>query len=119
MDTREINEKRYEIAASQVMTVMLIGIFANIGIFAVSAFANLSADAQTDWRVIVSILEFLFLFGIVGVGSDISAYIKDLPANEESQWNKQARSAPSWVSTLVFAALIIVLWVYQLKAIGA
>jgi hypothetical protein len=119
MDLREINEKRYEIAASQFMTVMLIGVFANIAIFATTAFSDLSSGAQTDWKVIVSILEFFFLFGAVGVGSDISAYIKDIPKNEESQWNKQAHSAPSWVSTLVVALLIIVLWVFQLMAIGS
>ena len=119
MDIREINEKRYEIAASQIMTVLLVGIFTNIGIFAITAFADLSSGAQTDWKVIVSVLEFLFLFGVIGVTSDISAYIKDIPSNEDSQWNKQARSAPAWISAALFGVAIIVLWVYQLQAIGA
>jgi len=119
VDIREINEKRYEVAASQIMTVLLVGIFTNLGIFAITAFADLSSGAQADWKVIVSVLEFLFLFGVIGVTSDISAYIKDIPSNEDSQWNKQARSAPTWISAALFGAAIIVLWVFQLQAIGA
>ena len=57
MDLREINERRYEVAASQVSSVMLVGLFSNIGIFAITAFADLSSGAQTDWKVIVSIIE--------------------------------------------------------------
>ena len=32
---------------------MLVGLFSNIGIFAITAFADLSSGAQTDWKVIV------------------------------------------------------------------
>ena len=53
MDISEINEKRYEIATGQVSLVMLVGLFSNIGIFAITAFADLSSGAQTDWKVIV------------------------------------------------------------------
>ena len=49
MNQREINEKRYEIAASQVSIVMMVGLFSNIGIFAITAFADLSSGVQTDW----------------------------------------------------------------------
>jgi len=53
LDISEINEKRYEIAAGQVSLVMLVGLFSNIGIFAITAFADLSSGAQTDCKVIV------------------------------------------------------------------
>jgi hypothetical protein len=42
MDLREINEKRYEIAAAQTSATMLVGLFSNLGIFAITAFAQLS-----------------------------------------------------------------------------
>ena len=63
MDLREINEKRYEIAAAQASTIMLIGLFSNLGIFAITAFAELNPDTQTSWKVIVSIIEAFFMCG--------------------------------------------------------
>jgi hypothetical protein len=119
MDQREINEKRYEIAAAQVSLVMLVGLFSNIGIFAITAFADLSSGAQTDWKVIVSIIEAFFLVFALGTFGDIAAYVKDIPANEDSVWNKNARQAPPAAFRAITAIGIIAMWYFQFKAIGA
>jgi hypothetical protein len=119
MDIREINEKRYEIAAGQVSLVMLVGLFSNIGIFAVTAFADLSAGAQTDWKVISSIIEAFFLIFAIGVFGDIAAYVKDIPANEDSVWNRNARKAPPEIFMAISAIGIIAMWYFQIRAIGA
>jgi hypothetical protein len=119
MDQREINEKRYEIAAGQVSLVMLVGLFSNIGIFAITAFADISAGAQTDWKVIVSIIESFFLVFALGVFGDISMYVKDIPKNEDSEWNRNARKAPPEIFMAITAIGIIAMWVFQLRAIGA
>ena len=119
MDLREINEKRYEIAAAQVSLVMLVGLFSNLGIFAITAFADLSDGVQTDWKVIVSIVEAFFLVFALGTFGDIAAYVKDIPANEESEWNKNARMAPPAIFMAITAIGIIAMWVFQVRAIGA
>jgi hypothetical protein len=119
MDQREINEKRYEIAAAQVSLVMLVGLFSNLGIFAVTAFAHLSSGVQTDWKVIVSIVEAFFLVFALGTFGDIAAYVKDIPANEESEWNKNARMAPPAIFMAITAIGIIAMWFFQVRAIGA
>jgi hypothetical protein len=119
MDTREINEKRYEIAASQTSSVMLVGLFSNIGIFAITAFADLSSGAQTNWKVIVSIIELFFLVFALGVFGDIAAYVKDIPKNEESQWSRNARQAPPAIFMAITAVGVIALWYFQFMAIGA
>jgi hypothetical protein len=119
MDQREINEKRYEIAAAQVSIVMLVGLFSNLGIFAITAFADLSSGAQTDWKVIVSIVEAFFLVFALGTFGDIAAYVKDIPANEESEWNKNARMAPPAIFMAITAIGIIAMWFFQFRAIGA
>ena len=119
MDQREINEKRYEIAAAQVSIVMLVGLFSNLGIFAITAFADLSSGAQTDWKVIVSIVEAFFLLFALGTFGDIAAYVKDIPANEESEWNKNARMAPPAIFMAITAVGIIAMWFFQVRAIGA
>jgi hypothetical protein len=119
MDQREINEKRYEIAAAQVSLVMLVGLFSNLGIFAITAFADLSAGVQTDWKVIVSIVEAFFLLFALGTFGDIAAYVKDIPANEESEWNKNARMAPPAIFMVITAVGIIAMWFFQVRAIGA
>ena len=119
MDQREINEKRYEIAASQTSSVMLVGLFSNLAIFAITAFADLSSGAQTDWKVIVSIVEAFFLVFALGVFGDIGAYVKDIPANEDSTWNRNARKAPPEIFMVITAVGIIALWIFQLRAIGA
>jgi len=119
MDQREINEKRYEIAASQTSSVMLVGLFSNLAIFAITAFADLSSGAQADWKVIVSIVEAFFLVFALGVFGDIAAYVKDIPANEDSTWNRNARKAPPEIFMVITAVGIIALWVFQLRAIGA
>jgi hypothetical protein len=119
MDQREINEKRYEIAAAQVSIVMLVGLFSNLGIFAITAFADLSSGAQTDWKVIVSIVEAFFLVFALGTFGDIAAYVKDIPANEESEWNKNARMAPPAIFMAITAVGIIAMWFFQVRAIGA
>ena len=119
MDQREINEKRYEIAAAQVSLVMLVGLFSNLGIFAITAFADLSAGVQTDWKVIVSIVEAFFLLFALGTFGDIAAYVKDIPVNEESEWNKNARMAPPAIFMAITAVGIIAMWYFQIRAIGA
>ena len=119
MDQREINEKRYEIAASQTSSVMLVGLFSNLAIFAITAFADLSSGVQTDWKVIVSIVEAFFLVFALGVFGDIAAYVKDIPANEDSTWNRNARKAPPEIFMVITAVGIIALWVFQVRAIGA
>ena len=119
MDISEINEKRYEIAAGQVSLVMLVGLFSNIGIFAITAFADLSSGAQTDWKVIASIIEAFFLVFALGVFGDIAAYVKDIPANEDSVWNRNAREAPPEVFMAITAIGIIAVWFFQIRAIGA
>ena len=119
MDLREINEKRYEIAANQASAVMIMGLFSNVAIFAITAFAHLSASGQTDWKVIVSIIEVFFLVFAVGVFGDISMYVKDIPKNEDSNWNQNARKAPPEVFMAITAIGIIALWYFQFKAIGA
>lgn len=119
MDQREINEKRYEIAASQTSSVMLVGLFSNIAIFAITAFSDLSSGAQTDWKVIVSIVEAFFLVFALGVFGDIAAYVKDIPANEDSTWNRNARKAPPEIFMAISAVGIIALWIFQIRAIGA
>jgi hypothetical protein len=62
MDQREINEKRYEIAASQTSSVMLVGLFSNLAIFAITAFADLSSGAQTDWEYLATLRHMLKTF---------------------------------------------------------
>jgi hypothetical protein len=119
MDLREINEKRYEIAAAQVSIVMLVGLFSNLGIFAITAFADLSAGVQSDWKVIVSIVEAFFLIFALGTFGDIAAYVKDIPAKEDSEWNKNARMAPPAIFMAITAIGIIAMWVFQVRAIGA
>jgi len=119
MDQREINEKRYEIAASQTSSVMLVGLFSNIAIFAITAFSDLSSGAQTDWKVIVSIVEAFFLVFALGVFGDIAAYVKDIPASEDSTWNRNARKAPPEIFMAISAVGIIALWIFQIRAIGA
>ncbi len=119
MDVREINEKRYEISAAQISSVMLVGLFSNIGIFAVTAFADLSAGAQTDWKVIASIIEVFFLVFALGVFGDMAAYVKDIPANEDSVWNRNARKAPPEIFMAITAIGIIAMWYFQIRAIGA
>ena len=119
MDQREINEKRYEIAASQTSSVMLVGLFSNLAIFAITAFSDLSSGAQTDWKVIVSIVEAFFLVFALGVFGDIAAYVKDIPASEDSTWNRNARKAPPEIFMAISAVGIIALWIFQLRAIGA
>ena len=119
MDVREINEKRYEISAAQISSVMLVGLFSNIGIFAVTAFADLSAGAQTDWKVIASIIEAFFLVLALGVFGDMAAYVKDIPANEDSVWNRNARKAPPEIFMAITAIGIIAMWYFQIRAIGA
>jgi hypothetical protein len=119
MDQREINEKRYEIAATQTSSVMLVGLFSNIAIFAITAFADLSSGAQSDWKIIVSIIEVFFLVFALGVFGDIAAYVKDIPANEDSVWNRNARKAPPEIFMFITAIGIIALWFFQFRAIGA
>ena len=119
MDQRELNEKRYEIAASQTSSVMLVGLFSNLGIFAITAFADLSPDALTNWKVIVSIIEAFFLVFALGVFGDIAAYVKDIPKSEDSQWNRNARKAPPEIFMVITAIGIIALWYFQISAIGA
>jgi hypothetical protein len=119
MDQREINEKRYEIAASQTSSVMLVGLFSNLAIFAITAFADLSSGVQTDWKVIVSIVEVFFLVFALGVFGDIAAYVKDIPANEDSTWNRNARKAPPEIFMVITAVGIIAMWYFQIRAIGA
>ena len=119
MDQREINEKRYEIAASQTSSVMLVGLFSNLAIFAITAFSDLSSGAQTDWKVIVSIVEAFFLVFALGVFGDIAAYVKDIPASEDSTWNRNARKAPPEIFMAISAVGIIALWIFQIRAIGA
>jgi len=119
MDLREISEKRYEIAAGQTSAIMLIGLYSNLGIFAITAFAQLTPDAQTSWKIIVSIIEAFFLVFAIGVFGDIAAYVKDIPKNEESQWNRNARQAPPEIFMAITAVGIIALWYFQFKAIGA
>jgi hypothetical protein len=119
MNQREINEKRYEIAASQVSIVMLVGLFSNIGIFAITAFADLSSGVQTDWKVIVSIIELFFLVFALGTFGDISMYVKDLPKDEDSEWNRNARKAPPEIFMVITAIGIIAMWYFQFRAIGA
>jgi hypothetical protein len=119
MDKREINEKRYEIAAAQVSLVILVGLFSNLAIFAITAFADLSSGVQTDWKVIVSIIEAFFLLFALGTFGDIAAYVKDIPANEESEWNKNARMAPPAIFMAITAVGIIAMWYFQIRAIGA
>ena len=119
MDQREINEKRYEIAASQTSAIMLVGLFSNLGIFAITAFAKLPPDAQTSWKVIASIIEAFFLVFTLGVFGDISAYVKDIPKNEDSQWNRNARKAPPEIFMAITAIGIIAMWYFQVSAIGA
>ena len=49
--------------------VMLIGLFSNVGIFAITAFAELSSDGQASWKIIVSIIEAFFLvFAMASLG---------------------------------------------------
>jgi hypothetical protein len=119
MDLREVNEKRYEIAAAQASAIMLIGLFSNLAIFAITAFAELSPDAQTSWKVIVSIIEGFFLVFALGVFGDIAAYVKDIPQSEDSFWNRNARQAPPVIFMAITAVGIIALWYFQFKAIGA
>jgi len=119
MDLREINEKRYEIAAAQASATMLTGLFSNLGIFAITAFAELNPDTQTSWKVIVSIIEAFFLVFAVGVFGDIAVYVKDIPQNEDSHWNRNARQAPPVIFMAITAVGIIALWYFQFKAIGA
>ena len=120
MDLREINEKRYEIAAGQASMVVLIGLFSNVGIFAITAFAELSSDGQTSWKIIVSIIEAFFLVFAMGVIGDIAAYVKDIPENEESQWNRNARQVvPPAIFMAITAVGVIALWYFQFMAIGA
>jgi hypothetical protein len=119
MDQREINEKRYEIAASQTSSVMLVGLFSNLAIFAITAFADLSSGVQTDWKVIVSIVEAFFLVFALGVFGDMGAYVKDIPANEDSTWNRNARKAPPEIFMVITAIGIIAMWYFQIRAIGA
>ena len=119
MDQREINEKRYEIAATQTSSVMLVGLFSNIAIFAITAFADLSSGAQADWKIIASVIEAFFLVFALGVFGDIAAYVKDIPANEDSVWNRNARKAPPEIFMVITALGIIALWVFQIRAIGA
>jgi hypothetical protein len=119
MDLREINEKRYEIAASQASVIMLIGLFSNLAIFAITAFAKLTPDAQTSWKVIVCIIEVFFLVFAIGVFGDIAAYVKDIPQSEDSHWNRNARQAPPVIFMAITAVGIIALWYFQFKAIGA
>jgi len=119
MDLREINEKRYEIAASQTSSVMLVGLFSNLGIFAITAFAKLPPDTQTSWKVIASIIEAFFLVFALGVFGDISAYVKDIPKSEDSQWNRNARKAPPEIFMAITAIGIIAMWYFQISAIGA
>jgi hypothetical protein len=119
MDQREINEKRYEIAASQTSSVMLVGLFSNLAIFAITAFADLSSGVQTDWKVIVSIIEIFFLLFVLGTFGDIAAYVKDIPANEDSVWNRNARKAPPEIFMAITAIGVIAMWFFQIRAIGA
>jgi hypothetical protein len=119
MDQREINEKRYEIAASQTSSVMLVGLFSNLAIFAITAFADPSSGVQTDWKVIVSIVEAFFLVFALGVFGDMAAYVKDIPANEDSTWNRNARKAPPEIFMVITAIGIIAMWYFQIRAIGA
>ena len=118
MDQREITEKRYEIAAAQASMVMLIGLFSNVGIFAITAFAELSSDGQTSWKIIVSIIEAFFLVFAMGVFGDIAACVKDIPKNEDSQWNRNARQAPPAIFMVITAVGVIALWYFQFMAIG-
>jgi hypothetical protein len=119
MDQREINEKRYEIAANQTSLVMLVGLFSNLGIFAITAFSDLSPDVQTSWKIIASIIEAFFLLFALGVFGDIAAYVKDIPKSEDSQWNRNARKAPPEIFMAISAIGIIALWYFQVAAIGA
>jgi len=119
MDLREVNEKRYEIAAAQASATMLIGLFSNLAIFAITAFAEISPGAQTSWKVIVSIIEAFFLMFALGVFGDIAAVVQDIPQNEDSHWNRNARQAPPVVFMAITAIGIIALWYFQFKAIGA
>jgi hypothetical protein len=119
MDQREINEKRYEIAASQTGAVMMVGLFSNLAIFAITAFADLSSGVQTDWKVIVSIVEAFFLLFTLGTFGDIAAYVKDIPSNEDSVWNRNARKAPPEIFMAITAVGIVAMWYFQIRAIGA
>jgi hypothetical protein len=119
MDTREISEKRYEIAANQASIVMLVGLFSNVGIFAITAFAHLSSTGQTDWKVVLSVIEAFFLVFALGVFGDIAMYVKDIPADEDSHWNRNARTAPPQIFMAITALGIITMWVFQFRAVGA
>ncbi|MCX8526515.1 MAG: hypothetical protein ORN20_00050 [Candidatus Nanopelagicales bacterium] len=112
MDKVEVAEHRYAVATHALMTVMLIGVFSNLAIFAITAFTDLSSTGQTYWTVLVCLLEFIFLFGVIGFSMDISMYIKDL-ADDTSHWAKAARSQPMIVTVLIFAVVIIGMAVFQ------
>ena len=98
---------------------MLVGLFSNLGIFAITSFADLSPDAQTSWTVIASIIEAFFLVFALGVFGDIAAYVKDIPKSEDSQWNRNARKAPPEIFMVITAIGIIALWYFQISAIRA
>lgn len=67
----------------------------------------------------MSIVEAFFLVFALGVFGDIAAYVKDIPANEDSTWNRNARKAPPEIFMVITAVGIIALWFFQLRAIGA
>jgi len=119
MDQREINEKRYEIAASQTSSVMLVGLFSNLAIFAITAFAELSSGVQTDCKVIVCLVEAFFFVFAMGVFGDTAAYVKDVPANEDSTWTRNARKASPEIFMAISAVGIIALCFFQIRSIGA
>ena len=60
-----------------------------------------------------------FLVFAIGVFGDIAAYVKDIPKNEESQWNRNARQAPPAIFMAITAVGVIALWYFQFMAIGA
>jgi hypothetical protein len=55
----------------------------------------------------------------MGVFGDTAAYVKDIPANEDSTWNRNARKAPPEIFMAITAVGIIALWFFQIRAIGA
>jgi hypothetical protein len=67
----------------------------------------------------VSVVEAFFLLFVLGTFGDIAAYVKDIPANEDSVWNRNARYAPPEIFMAITSAGVIAMWFFQIRAIGA
>jgi len=67
----------------------------------------------------VRIVEAFFLVFAIGTFGEIVAYVKDIPANEESEWNENSHMALPAIFMAITAIGIIALWYFQIRAIGA